>query len=65
VYAGSGGNILQVAQTPQTTNNACFANSVASWMGNLYPISELPAIGSNWIGDGGNDMCVPILQRVL
>ena len=56
VYSGGGGNILQVVQTPQTSNNICFSNAVSSWMGNLYLISELPAVGSVYIGDGGNDM---------
>jgi hypothetical protein len=58
VYASSGGNILQVQNTPQTTNNLCFSGLAANIINpsNLWAITELPAVGATSINDGGNDM---------
>ena len=48
--------MLSVQYTPQYTNNQCFSNTAASFMGSLWTITELPAVGAISIGDGGNDM---------
>jgi hypothetical protein len=58
VYTSSGGNILQVQNTPQTTNNLCFSGLAANIINpsNLWAITQLPAVGATSISDGGNDM---------
>ena len=56
VYGTGGGNIMQVQYTAQTTNNMCFSANGSSIMGDLWTITELPAVGALYINDGGNDM---------